>query len=82
MLNTGMTLSMAIASLGSMKVEHGWEISEAGESVEVGGVVKLSAVFGEQLEQLQEQRTDAKSLERLIQHHHQQPWIGDAGQEA
>lgn len=75
---------MTIASLGSMKVEHGWEISEVGESVEVwgGGVVKLSAVFGEQLEQLQEQRTDAKPLERLIQHHHQQPWIGNAGQEA
>lgn len=33
---------MTIASLGSMKVEHGWEISEVGESVEVGGGVWLN----------------------------------------
>jgi len=38
---------MTIASLGSMKLEHGWELSEAGESLGAGagGVVKLSAVY-------------------------------------
>lgn len=36
-LNTCTTLSMTIASLGSMKLEHGWELSEAGESLGAGG---------------------------------------------